>query len=201
MDNRHLFELMNAAPGLADWHLGIGLFLAEWIVGAVALAFAWLLARSDRAGRVELLQALAAMAIALLIAQAVERLWPQPRPFALHLGTQYLAHAADAGLPSEPTTALWTLALSALRSRRFGPLAFPLLTIGLLVGCSRVYLGIHFPYDIAAALPVAAAGVGAARCANAALAPAALRVALLCERLEARILAAVSGRRRGGGRR
>ena len=39
---------------------------------------------------------------------------------------------------------------------------FPLLAVGLVVGWSRIYLGVHFPMDIAAALPVAWAGTMAA---------------------------------------
>jgi undecaprenyl-diphosphatase len=35
---------------------------------------------------------------------------------------------------------------------------FPLLAVGLVVGWSRIYLGVHSPLDIAAALPVAWAG-------------------------------------------
>lgn len=37
-----------------------------------------------------------------------------------------------------------------------------MLAVGLLVGWSRIYLGVHFPLDIAAALPVAWAGTMAA---------------------------------------
>ena len=84
--------------------------------------------------------------------------WPEPRPFQLHLGTQYLAHADDSGLPSGRVTVFWSLALSALLTRRFVPWRFPLLALGLAVGWSRVYLGVHLAYDTLAALPVARAG-------------------------------------------
>jgi len=199
MGNRHLFELINAGPGLDAWHRVVGLFLAQWAVVAVGLGFAWLWTRTDRAGRLELLRALVSMLLALLLAEAIRRIWPQPRPFTLHLGAQYFGHAADGSLPSAHTTALWALGLAALRSRRYGPLAFPLLALGLLVGWSRVYLGVHFPYDIAAALPVAALGVLLETLAAGALAPLALRAVRLYERLEHRILDTVAGRHRGNG--
>lgn len=120
------------------------------------MAAAWV--GGDRRARRELLQILMASLLALGIAQIVVYAWPHPRPFALHLGTQYLAHAPDSGLPSDHVVVFWSLALAAFGTRRFGPWGFPLLAVGLAVGWSRVYLGIHFPFDILAAFPVALAG-------------------------------------------
>ena len=158
MDNLHLFQLINAAPGLEGWRLFVALAVAEWLIYLVPLAmtFAWL--RGDTETRTELLQMLLATLIALGLAQVVSLLWPQPRPFALHLGTQYLGHSSDPGLPSDHVTVFWTLALASLATRRFAVWGFPLLSMGLLVGWARVYLGVHFPFDIVGALPVALAG-------------------------------------------
>jgi len=112
--------------------------------------------------RTDLLEMLLALLLALALAQFVSWLWPQPRPFAAHLGTQYLVRGDDSGLPSGHVTALWSLAVSALLTRRLAPWGFPLLAIGLAVGWSRVYLGADFPFDVLAALPVACAGALAA---------------------------------------
>jgi undecaprenyl-diphosphatase len=89
----------------------------------------------------------------------------------LHLGTQHLAHDNDPGLPSDHVTVLWSLALATLASRRFAAWGFPLLAIGLAVGWSRVYLGVHFPFDVIAALPVAFVGVLLAHAARRPLLP------------------------------
>ena len=162
MDNTHLFELLNAGPGLAPGQLLPALLLAKWLIVAVPVGMAWSWARGAAAGRPELLELLASAVIALMLAQVVASLWPQPRPFAMHLGTQYLAHADDPGLPSDHVTVFWSLGLSALFTRRFALWGFPLLAVGLAVGWSRVYLGVHFPYDVVAAFPVALAGALAA---------------------------------------
>ena len=161
MDNLNLFQLINAAPGLEGWRLFVATAVAEWLIYLVQLGMsvAWL--RGDTSTRTELLQMLLAALIALGLAQVVSLLWPQPRPFALHLGTQYLAHSSDPGLPSDHVTVFWSLALASLVTRSFAVWGFPLLSMGLLVGWARVYLGVHFPFDIVGAMPVALAGAAA----------------------------------------
>lgn len=158
MNNAHLFELINAPPGLDPLRLLLATVLAQWVVFMVPLALAKDWIRGEQASRGELLHMLVATLIALAGAMVISRLWPHQRPFALHLGTQYLAPANDSGLPSNHATALWALALGALGTRRYAVWGFPLLALGLMVGLSRVYLGVHFPLDIAAAFPTALAG-------------------------------------------
>lgn len=183
MNNLHLFEMINAGPGLGSLQLVLATLVARWLIYLVpaAMTLAWV--RGGVAARRELVQMLIGVAMALLIAQIVSHVWPQPRPFALHLGTQYLAHANDAGSPSDHVTVLWSLALSALGTRRFAVWAFPLLTLGLVVGLSRVYLGVHFPFDVLAALPVALAGACAARALRQPALPLVERILCLYDRL------------------
>lgn len=186
MDNLHLFSLINAGPGLETMQLGIAVALAEWLIYLVpaGMAIAWV--RGDHVSRRELLQLLLAAAIALGVAQIVAHIWPQPRPFALHLGTQYLGHSNDPGLPSDHVTVFWSLALASMGTRRFAVWGFPLLAAGLVVGWSRVYLGVHFPFDVLAALPVAGLGAVAARLLQVPLMPIMARVLYLYDWLTLR---------------
>lgn len=183
MNNLHLFELINAPSGLNPLQLGLATALAQWVIYGVPLMMVFVWVRGDHATRRELLQVALAAVLALGLAQLVRYIWPQPRPFALHVGVQYLAHDSDPGLPSDHVTALWGIAFAALGSRRFALWAFPLLALGLLVGWSRVYLGLHFPFDVLAALPVALAGALVAMALRAKLSPAFAWVLSLYDRL------------------
>jgi undecaprenyl-diphosphatase len=183
MDNRHLFELINAAAGIGHTRLLLATALAEWVIWLVPLVMLVGWARGDRAGRSELLEILFAVLIALTLAQCVAHVWPQPRPFQLLLGTQYLSHSSDPGMPSDHVTVFWSLAFAALMSRQRAAWGFPLLAIGLAVGWSRVYLGVHFPFDIAAALPVALAGAALARALRRPMQPAVARILAFHDRL------------------
>ncbi len=163
MDNLHLFELINAAPGLDPLRLNLAIALADWLIWLVPVLMIVAWVRGDLPARTELLRMLLATVIALGAAQLIALLWPQPRPFILHLGNQYLAHVPDPGFPSDHVTVLWSLALASFSTRRFALWGFPLLSAGLAVGWSRVFLGVHFPFDVLGAFPVALIGALLAR--------------------------------------
>ena len=122
----------------------------------------------------------------------VVHLWPQPRPLALHLGTQLLVHANGPGLPSDHVTIFWALEWSALATRRYAVWGFPLFAAGLAVGWGRVLLGVHFSYDAVAAMPVALTGALAARALRAVTMPAVARLLYAYERLDQAVRAKLS---------
>lgn len=188
-NNLHLFELINAAPGLGPGALAVATAVANWLIWLIPLAMTLAWVRGDRHARQELLQMLLAALAALWIAKMVSNLWPHPRPFALHLGRQYLPHGNDPGLPSDHVTVFWSLALAAFGTRRFAVWGLPLLTGGLLVGWSRVYLGVHFPFDILAAFPVALAGAAAAYVLRKRARPVFARVVFFYHRLKRQVAA------------
>lgn len=158
----HIFELLNAAPGLVGLRLVMASALASYAVFLLpaAMAFAWSV--SGRAERSDIAWAAVACCIAFGLSEFVDWTLPQPRPDQLHVGTQYIRNAMDLGLPSVQVTVIWTLAISAFLSSRFAVFCFPLFTLGLAVGWDRIYLGAQFPLDVVAALPVALVSVALA---------------------------------------
>lgn len=151
--NIQWFQWLHAGTQPGAGMLAFALLCADYLVQGVG----GLLLATALAGRPplrwQLVQALLAVAIGALIAWWVHRFWPQPRPFMLDLGPLWLEHGPRAGLPSSHATGMFSLGFSLLLQglRRIGGLV---LLLGALVGWSRVYLGVHFPFDILAALPV-----------------------------------------------
>jgi undecaprenyl-diphosphatase len=154
--NVELFERVNASATTPHWAVAVAIAIAQWVVWLVPawLTLSWF--RSDAKGRGELLEVLAVMLLALGFGQVLVMIWPQPRPFMVHLGSQFLAHVPDPGFPSDHVTVLWSAACAVLSTGRFERMAPLWIALGLLVGWSRVFLGVHFPLDVLGALPVAA---------------------------------------------
>ena len=69
----------------------------------------------------------------------------------LGLGQNLLAHAPESSFPSDHATVMFTLAVTLMLAslRKLGVL---ILLLGTLVGWARIYLGVHFPFDIAGSL-------------------------------------------------
>lgn len=156
--NHHLFELINAGPEASPWGLVLAVLLAKYVVDAILPCVLVGALALDDDGRRDLLQLVVSVLIATLIARVIHNVWPEPRPIALDMGIQHLVHSASPGLPSNHTTLMASIAFATFGTRRLAAWGFPLLTLALLVGLSRVYLGIHFPMDVLAAFPVGAAG-------------------------------------------
>jgi undecaprenyl-diphosphatase len=154
--NVELFERVNASATTPHWAVAAAIAIAQWVSWLVPawLTLSWF--RSNAKGRRELLEVLAVMLLALGFGQVLVMIWPQPRPFMVHLGSQFLAHVRDPGFPSDHVTVLWSAACAVLSTGRFKRMAPLWFALGLLVGWSRVFLGVHFPLDALGALPVAA---------------------------------------------
>ncbi len=122
----------------------------------------WLLGRPGTVSRWKLAtaSALASAAVALLVNQAIAQIWSRDRPTAAHPGEAHLyfvAPSADPSFPSDHAGAAFAIAFAVFfLSRRAGG-AF--LVAAAAIALDRVFLGLHYPGDIAAGLVV---GLGSA---------------------------------------
>jgi undecaprenyl-diphosphatase len=150
------FALINATPDASPRTISFAIFLATMVVYGVAIwmLLAWI--RKPEAFRFALLDTVFTITLTLSLSWVIGQMWYHPRPFEIGLGQNFLAHAADSSFPSDHATLLFSVALPLLAytiSRNWGIIIF---VCTLAVAWARVYLGIHFPFDIVGALIVAA---------------------------------------------
>ena len=150
-----LFHLLNgslrAHPTLADW---VEDFVTMWAVPLFVLAtFAlWLFDRPRRSyrWRIACLSSLVSAGFGLLLSQVVTHLWDRPRPFVAHPAQTLLLAppSSEPSFPSDHAVAAFAIAFSVLFVS--GRLAGALFLSGaLVVGVTRVLVGLHYPGDIA----------------------------------------------------
>jgi undecaprenyl-diphosphatase len=154
--NHALFLWMNAPANPNALLLTLAIVFAEYAMEVVPLliAIGWL--RGTEQTRKRTLEATAAGLVGLLINQSSGLLWFHPRPYMIGLGHTFLVHAPDSSMPSDHLTLLLAVAFSFLlhRSYRFTGIALALL--GLPIAWARIYLRVHFPFDMIGAVLVAA---------------------------------------------
>jgi membrane-associated phospholipid phosphatase len=103
------------------------------------------------------LTALALGAAISLLARDMAATLGFPRPFMLGLSPLHAPHGMRAGLPSTHASVMFTIAFMVLLRRPLRDVGWALIGAAALTGWSRIYLGIHFPADIAAGMMLATA--------------------------------------------
>jgi undecaprenyl-diphosphatase len=143
--NRQVFLEIN---GLAHHSAVLDQFMilcAEYIPFVLA---ALLLAAWFRGTRHAAFRSAVSGGLGLGAAQLLGLVHYQALPFVLGLGRPLIIHAADNGFPSDHATLCFAVAASLLLSgSRLGPAA---ILLAALVGFARIFVGVHFPFDVLA---------------------------------------------------
>lgn len=133
----------------------LGIFCADFLIFAIPLIiiFFYFFNRRDRLVPV-LLKIILAMALAYLISYLLNYVlgvfFLRRRPFVIYSAiyqlSKFLASPQDFSFPSDHTAAAFVAALIVFMDwRKFGLI---LLVLSLLVGVSRIFIGVHYPLDI-----------------------------------------------------
>lgn len=151
--NRTLFLAINASVHSSTEMRLLTTFLAQWLITGVPLLLIGLWLRGTRHHRAAAVTATLSIVFALGCNLLISSLWFHPRPFMQGLGQNFLEHAPESSFPSDHATVMFTLAVALMLAslRKLGVL---ILLLGTLVGWARVYLGVHFPFDIVGSLLV-----------------------------------------------
>jgi undecaprenyl-diphosphatase len=152
--NQTLFLMINAPAHPTGWVVLLAWFCASgliWLAPMIMVA-GWL--RGSDAIRMRMLETALAGLTGLLISQLIGFYWPHPRPFMIGLGHTLISHAADASFPSDHLTLMWSTAFCLLARGATRTAGAWLALLGVPLAWARIYLGVHFPFDMLGALLV-----------------------------------------------
>lgn len=138
--NAHLLGFASLVAGGASW-------LCLALLGEVA----W----RRPAQRAYALATLAAAAVAAIAAHALADALHMPRPFMAGLSSAYIEHGARGSLPSAHASVMFTVALVLGLRPALRKVGLAVFAIAIVTGWARIYVGVHFPLDIAAGLGLA----------------------------------------------
>jgi len=100
-----------------------------------------------------------AATLGVAINQIINAFYFHARPFMDGIGKTLIKHKAENSFPSDHTTFVMSIALMLLTfksTRKIGAIAT---LFALWCGVARVYLGVHYPFDILGAIAVASISV------------------------------------------
>ncbi|WP_448192897.1 phosphatase PAP2 family protein [Azospirillum sp. sgz301742] len=147
--NVDLFLAINGPAVPASWVLHLAMACAEGLVyvGALLAAGLWMWGAPHRRGG--LVAVGGGLLLAFAISTAIGQFWYHLRPFVAGIGHALMPHNAETSFPSDHGTFLFTLALGLIATgaaRRWGAVV---LALGVATAWARVYLGVHWPLDMA----------------------------------------------------
>lgn len=150
--NQQWFLAFNASSDLHGFSLYTAIFAAKYLIYVALLILAALWLWGSREQKQAVLSAALSAIAALVVSFIIGHLWFHPRPFAVGLGHQYLAHSPDSSFPSDHVTFLAAISLTLLVLAHTRLVGFILFLMTLCVAWARVYVGIHYPFDMLGAL-------------------------------------------------
>jgi undecaprenyl-diphosphatase len=152
--NQALFLTINATTSTPRWQIGVASCIADYVIFLAPLVLAALWLSGNRDSREAALRACCVAMLALGFNQIIGLAWMHPRPFMIGLGHTFVEHAPDSSFPSDHGTVFASIALTLLLARlRWAGLL--MLVAGVAVAWARVFVGVHFPLDMAGAVLIA----------------------------------------------
>ena len=151
--NQHIFLLLNADAQASAFSIWLGRALAEWpvLIALLLVALAWY-KQGDR--KLFAQRAVVTTALAKGMALARRCTYYNPRPFVLGLGRMLIEHDATTSFPSFHATFLFSLALPLFAQKGVRGTALAVLLLGVAIAWARIFVGVHYPLDMAGAFVI-----------------------------------------------
>ncbi len=100
-----------------------------------------------------------AMLVGLLLNQIIGLFYFHNRPFMDGLGISLIHHTEENSFPSDHTTFIMSIAIALFIQKRTKNLGKLLLIFAFFGGISRVFVGVHYPFDIIGSMVTSITGV------------------------------------------
>lgn len=143
--NERIFDAINQWAGQYHWLDTFAIVLTnnvQWVFLAILLIL-WFTNEENK--RTVMLSAITGC-LALCISQVISFVYFHPRPFMEHAVHQLVSHAAESSFPSDHATGAFALAFPVLaRNKKWG---FVMMGLAIATGVSRIFVGVHYPFDI-----------------------------------------------------
>jgi len=150
--NQELFLAINSYAGTSQIYDTFAIFLAKDLQYLFIAIEIWLYFFASL--KEEALLAFYTMLLGLAINALIGIIYYHPRPFVDKLGNLLIHHRADSSFPSDHTTFMASIALTLLLLSNTRKLGAFLLVLAIIGGLARVYVGVHYPFDILGSLIV-----------------------------------------------
>jgi len=151
--NQSLFLRINAGVDTPSWAVDTAIVIADDLIYLIPMLLFVLWLWGDDARRNQAIKACLVTLLALGANQVIGLVWLHPRPFMIGLGHAWVPHSADSSFPSDHMTVFAGIGLTLLLGGSFR-LAAAILATGFAVAWARVFLGVHFPLDMAGSVAV-----------------------------------------------
>jgi undecaprenyl-diphosphatase len=155
--NQAYFLRLNADLTTAAWKLNIAAVMADYLIYLIPLILVSLWCWGSESQRAVALKACIVALVALGINQVLGIVWPHPRPFMMGLGHTFIQHASDSSFPSDHATVFSAIGLTFVFANIRSKAGWLILLLGVCVAWARIFLGVHFPFDMVGAVGVVGA--------------------------------------------
>jgi len=149
--NYQLFNFINGFAGSNHFFDRIMVILANYmpVVFALYLLYLWFYKDKQIA-----LYAGYSFTLGLIINFLISLFYFHPRPYMIGMGKLLSPHSPDTSFPSDHTTLMLSTAFALLYFKKTRIAGIILAVLGIIGGICRIYIGVHFPLDIAGSFAV-----------------------------------------------
>lgn len=153
--NYSLFSSINKFAGYNPIFDTTAELIAEYLpfLFILVMLYYWFFKKDDTF-RINLLSVGWSTLLALLVNFLITLFYFHPRPFMIHMGKLLIPHGTETSFPSDHATFMFSIAFAFIIHDEFRIIGIVFSLFALIGGMARVFLGVHFPFDIAGSMGV-----------------------------------------------